>query len=114
MVPERYQEREAKLVRLIESLEALQQSREWSTLKQELFDGILDSIDRRMEQEAAKPEINTAELYRLQGERKVAKKLQLDTLVASYRLELANIRKQTHPPQGNGEMITEHTYGNSQ
>lgn len=99
-------EREAKLVRLIESLEALNQSREWSTLKKDLFDGTLESIERRIEQEASKPEINVQELYRLQGERKVAKKYQLDTLIANYRAELANIRKQSHPPQGIGEMIT--------
>lgn len=96
---DRLREREAKLVRLIEALGALDASKEWSTLKEELFDGALESIEGKIRIEADKAEILLPELYRLQGERKWAKKYsKLDTLADSYRVELANIRRTLIPP----------------
>lgn len=95
-------EREAKLVRMIEALAALGQSPEWSTLKHELFDEIADSIEKRTKDEATKPDINSPELYRLQGEKRLARKYDLPKLLETYRIELANIRKQIKPPELSG------------
>lgn len=95
---ERLKEREAKLVRLIEALQGINQSPEWSTLKRELFDGVLEGIEGRIKNEANKPELNAPELYRLQGERKWANRYaDLDELTNLYRAELANIRKTKTP-----------------
>jgi hypothetical protein len=92
-------EREAKLVRMIEAIAALGQSLEWSTLRTELFDGALETIEKRMRDEADKAELNTPELYRLQGERKWAKRYaDLPKLSDQYRAELAHIRKQLLKP----------------
>lgn len=92
-------EREAKLVRTIETLVALSQSNEWSSLKDELFDEALASIELRIRLEAEKPEVNLPDLYRLQGERKWAKRYADPiSLVDTYRVELAHIRKQLNPP----------------
>lgn len=92
-------EREAKLMRVLESLGALSQSNEWSTLKTELFDEVLESIEKKMRVEAGKAEISTPELYRLQGERKWAKRYADPiSLIQNYRVELAHIRKQLNPP----------------
>lgn len=92
-------EREAKLMKMIEALVALSESREWSTLKEELFGDALESIERRINAEAQKPEVNIPELYRLQGERKWAKRYADPlSLVDTMRVELANIRKQLNPP----------------
>lgn len=86
-------EREAKLVRMIEAIAALGQSPEWSTLKDELFDGALESVERRIKDEADKADLNTPELYRLQGERKWARRYaDLTKLSDMYRAELAHIR----------------------
>lgn len=94
-------EREAKLVRMIEALAALSSSNEWSTLKDELFDGALESIESKIRSEADRPELNLPELYRLQGERKWAKRYaDPKTLVGNYRRELANIRNQLTPGGG--------------
>lgn len=91
-------EREAKLVRLVESLVGLSKSREWSTLKSQLFDEVLESIETRLRNESVKTEINTAELYRLQGERKWARNYADPLKLAKeYQVELANIRKQLNP-----------------
>lgn len=95
---DRLRERESKLVRMIEALVALSQSNEWSTLKDELFDGAAEQIEQRMHLEVGKSEVNLPELYRLQGERKWAKRYaDPQTLVGSWRNELANIRKQLNP-----------------
>lgn len=96
---EHLREREAKLVRMIEALVALSGSNEWSTLKDELFEGAQETIEQRIRSEAGKAEVNISELYRLQGEQKWAKRYgDPMTLVGSWRNELANIRKQLNPP----------------
>lgn len=97
----RYQEREAKLVRLIEALSAINESREWSTLKTELFDSVLDTIESKMKTESQKDEVRLPEIYRLQGERLWAKRYSnLDTLIGQYRAELVSIRKLNPPDSG--------------
>lgn len=89
-----YKEREAWLVKVIEALNAVHNSKEWSTLKGELFDGALESVEKQLVSEAEKLEICLPNLYRLQGERKWAKKYsKLELLAETYRVELANIRK---------------------
>ncbi len=94
----RLTERQAKLVRILEALDALQTNAEWSTLKEELFDSALGSIENRLKSESNKPEISLPELYRLQGERKWALKYSdLGTLRNTYRKELETIRKQMNP-----------------
>lgn len=96
---ERLREREAKLVRLLEAILSLTESAGWSTLKEELFDEVLGSIETRLRLEAEKPEINLPELYRLQGERKWAKRYASPThLAESLQTELVHIRKQINPP----------------
>lgn len=92
-------EREAKLIRLIEALVALSQSNEWSTLKKELFDDVLESIERNIRNEADKVDISLPSVYKLQGEKKWARNYANPLLlVDNYRAELANIRKQLNPP----------------
>lgn len=89
-------ERDSKLVRIIEALDAIMQSNEWRTLKEEVFDDVLLSVGKRLELETAKPEVSLSEIYRLQGERKWAKQYsRLEVLRDRYRTELASIRKIT-------------------
>lgn len=86
--------RDSQLVRMIESLDALIKSQEWRTLKEDLFDDVLESIEKRIKQETEKPELSLPELYRLQGEKKWAKKFsQLSILRESLHKELVGIRK---------------------
>jgi hypothetical protein len=95
---EMLREREAKLIRLIEALLALSKSNEWSTLKAELFDEVLESTERSIRTETAKAEISLPALYRLQGEKKWARNYANPLLlVDQYRAELTNIRTQLSP-----------------
>lgn len=93
---ERLREREQHLVRMIESLKALEEGREWSTLKELMFDGALETLESRLRTESKKSELNLPEIYRLQGRIQEAKKY--TDLLGTARLELANIRKQINPP----------------
>ena len=96
---ETLRERDSRLVRIIESLGAIMDSKEWSTLKENVFDDVYFSIERRMKKEMEKPEISLPEMYRLQGEMKWAKKYSnLDTLREVFHQELVKIRKITITP----------------
>lgn len=90
---ERLRGRDARLVKLIEALGSLKKNKEWSTLREELFDGDLDSLERRQVTEANKLEVNLPTLYRLQGQIQQARRWDLDSLLVQYQAELANIRK---------------------
>lgn len=93
----RMRERESRLVKLIEALGGLSKNKEWSTLREELFDGDLESLERKQAAEANKLEVSLPNLYRLQGQMIQAKRWDLDSLAAQYQAELANIRKQLNP-----------------
>jgi len=91
---EALRERDSKLVRVIEALDAIIESNEWRTLKEEVFDEVHASVERRLQAEANKSEVALPELYRLQGERKWAMRFaKLEVLRSQYRTELTSIRK---------------------
>lgn len=85
--------RETRLIKLIEALGGLKKNKEWSTLREELFDGDLESLERRQTTEANKLEVSLPTLYRLQGQIQQARRWDLDSLLVQYQVELANIRK---------------------
>ena len=87
------EEREAKLIQLIEAIQGVTQSVEWQVLNEELFDGAVESLERRLSAEARKPEIEEAEIYRLQGQLTVAKRYNLTDLLQVFKVELQNIKK---------------------
>lgn len=89
--------REGELVKIIEAVRKVEDSEAWSTLKTHVLDGVLESLEKRLASEAAKPEVNNSEIYRLQGQIAWAKKYsKLDTLANAFRLELTNIRQKLH------------------
>lgn len=89
-------ERESKLVRLIESFKAIEESREWSTLRELMFDGRVDTLENQLKSESKKTKLDNAEMYRLQG--RIAEAKRYMSPLTTLRLELNNIRKQINPP----------------
>lgn len=87
-------ERLGKLASLIESVEKILSSTEWSTLKIEEFDQEIPRLNRLVLAESKKKEIDTSELYRLQGRLEGARKYSLEGFLKSYRTELEAITKQ--------------------
>lgn len=91
--------REAELVKIIEAIGSLSASKEWSTLKNSVFDGVLENLEKRMASESNKMPLNEQEIYKLQGQIAWARKYsKMDTLIEAFRLELTNLRKQLNPP----------------
>lgn len=95
----RLRSRESELVSIIENLRAIDDTQEWSSLKTNVFDGVLDNLERRLEAESKKLPLNAPEMYKLQGQILWAKKFSnLRALANSYALELTNVRLKLNPP----------------
>lgn len=91
----KYQAEEARLVRIIEAIQGLRSSKEWSTLKTEVFESLATVLEKDLKTEAKKEDPDPKKLNRLAGELKWADKFaDLGKLETSYRLQLQNVRQQ--------------------
>lgn len=89
--------REARLLKLIEALESISQSKEWSTLKTEVFEGLVSNLEKDIKYEAKKEDPDPKKLNRLSGELKWAEKYaDLSKLADNYKLDLKRIRTQLY------------------
>ncbi len=61
-------EEQTRLIKLIEALAVLKESKEWNVLKELVFDKTITSIERQLLQTTLAPKIDTDKLYKLQGE----------------------------------------------
>lgn len=61
-------ERQTELVKITEALGRLENSKEWETLKELVFNRSLVGIERQLLNETLATKIDTDKLYRLQGE----------------------------------------------
>ncbi len=91
---ETLKEQEGKLLRIIEALQTVQDSKGWSTLKADVFDGLVESLNRAITSEARKENPDTLKLNRLAGQLKWAEQYaDLGKLEQMFRQDLANIRR---------------------
>lgn len=87
------QEKETQLVRDIEAVQALRQSAAWSSLKTDIFDGLVRRLKSELLSEAKKEEPSPLKLNRLAGELKWADKFSdLEKWEKELRLELQRVR----------------------
>lgn len=91
-VQTQYQQRYNELVKVIESFEKLDKTREWATLKELVFDKELISIDRQLLLASMEFPLDTAKLYKLQGERKQIMKYDIDSYIKTLKKQLADIK----------------------
>lgn len=89
-----YEERHVELVKIIEALNVLESSEEWTTLKELVFDKELTSIERQLLLASQDNPLDQAKIYALQGERKQIKKYEFKRFAESLKNELENINKQ--------------------
>lgn len=88
---------EARLVRITEALQGIQGSKEWSTLKTEVFDTLVNVLEKDLKTEAEKNDPSPSKLNRIAGELKWARKYSdLTKLEATYRIELLRVRQQLY------------------
>lgn len=96
-------EREQKLLNLIEAIRAVSKTREWGTLKTELFETLVHSLERDLRTEAKKEDPDTRKLNRLSGQLKWAERYaDLNKLEEVFKVELTGLRKQLYGTEQHG------------
>lgn len=84
---------EARLLKIIEAIQGIQQTKEWSTLKIEVFDNLANVLEKDIRTEAKKDDPDPKKLNRISGELKWAEKYSdLQKLENVYKVELQRIR----------------------
>ncbi len=88
-------EKEARLIRILEAIQVIQRSEQWSSLKLEVFDGLTARLERDLKDEAKKPNPDPNKLNRIAGELKWAEKFSdLSKMENQYKVELQGVRLQ--------------------
>jgi len=91
------QEREGELIAILDAIRTVQGSKAWSTLKTEVFDGLVERLTKDLQTEAKKETPDGLKLNRLAGQLKWAERYSdLSKLELEFRLELTNIRTQLY------------------
>lgn len=87
-------QRKATLIKLIEAINELSKNKDWQIMKDLLFDGLVEKIERNLLAEAKQNKLNDPEIYRLQGQLTWAKRYSDPyRLAETYRIELGEITK---------------------
>ncbi len=87
-------EEQTRLIKIIEAFATLEESKEWSTLKELVFSKQLESVERQMKNECLAEDIKVEKIYKLQGEWAWARQYS-DTgrFVETLKQQLAEIKK---------------------
>lgn len=86
-------EEESKLVKIIEALATIADSKEWSTLKNTVFDGVVETLDKQLKNEASKDDPDKMVLAKINGQLVWARKYaDLESLAGVFRLQLTQVR----------------------
>ena len=90
-------QRERELLEIIEAIRRVSSSEYWQLLKVKVFDGIVDSLHKRLIAEK-----NPTEMYRLQGQIVWAEKYSdLEKMTQAYENELKSVRAKLYPQGDN-------------
>lgn len=88
-------QKETELIQIIEALSKVIESREWAVLKDKIFDGVVESLERRLKTEIKKKPLNGPLIHSLNGQIEWAEKYSnLESLAHIYKQELTNVRNQ--------------------
>lgn len=86
-------QRETELISIIEAIHRVSQTADWKKLNNLVFEGLEESLDKRLKSEAEKPELNHTEIHRLQGQLIWAKKYaDFSKLAEFFTTELKGVR----------------------
>jgi hypothetical protein len=88
---------EGRILKIIEAIQVINRTQEWSTLKIEVFDSLPNILEKDLREEARKDNPDTQKLNRLSGQLKWAEKYSdLTKLENTYKVELQRIRLQLY------------------
>lgn len=86
-------ENQAELIRLLDALTKLDESKEWHVLRELVFDKSVGSIERQILNESLAKEVNLPKLYKLQGELEWAKRYSdIERFADTLKKQLKNIK----------------------
>lgn len=89
------QEQQGEWSQLVEALNRVEASEDWQKLKKLFLDGLVIRLERQLNDEASKSEVNLPKLYRLQGQIEWAQRYSdLKKISNLKRLEIENLKKQ--------------------
>lgn len=90
---ESFEKRKGELLKILEAIDNLSKNQDWQILKEFLFDGQTEKIERALLNEAKNIEINASKIHRLNGNLEWAKRYDLYKLAETYKIELNNVNK---------------------
>ncbi len=92
-----YQEKESDLIKIIDAIQGISKSKEWSTLKDKVFENLTKNLTKDILDEGRKVNPDALKLNRLAGQLEWAEKFSdLKKFENGYRLELTNVRIQLY------------------
>lgn len=95
-------ERKTELFKIVEAVDHLSKNLDWQVLKELVFDTLVAKVEKSLELESKKNELNTAEIYRLQGKLEAVKRYSdLYKLAESYKAEINQITKKLNDNANN-------------
>lgn len=93
----RLRKEEARLLRIVEALQAVQSSKEWSSLKTEVFDNLVNVLEKDLRTESEKIDPEPNKLNRIMGKLEWARRYSdLQKFENEKRVELTNVRQQLY------------------
>lgn len=84
--------RRAELVKTVEAIDGVLKSRDWHVLREMMFDGLVERLERQLLTEAKKPKVEADKIYFLQGELATAKRFDLASYAEMCKKELEGIK----------------------
>lgn len=97
-VPDRVEslkKQQGELAQVIEAIHAVESSEDWQKLKRLVLDGVISTLERQLQREAKKDQVDTTSLYRLQGQLVWARKYaDLSKLAEFFRTQMDNLKNQ--------------------
>lgn len=89
------EKQQGEWTQIVEALNRVESSEDWQKLKRLFLDGVVTTLENQLKVATQKPEIVTAELYRLQGQLAWAKKYaDLKKLSEFFRKQVENLNNQ--------------------
>lgn len=93
----KFRAEEARLLKILEALQEIQSSKGWSTLKTEVFDNLVNVLEKELRTEAERLDPNASKLNRIVGKLEWARRYSdLQKFEGEKRVELKSIRLQLH------------------
>jgi len=88
-------EQQGEFIQIVEAIKVIEGSVEWQKLKRLILDSVVTNLERQLFNEVSKQEINTPEIYRLQGQLVWARKFaDLYKLAEVFKQQIENIKIQ--------------------